>query len=176
MKKTFGAASAAIVLMLAWQTHAVAEDIHCPPSLGPVTVDNVIVRAGRLCTLSGTDVQGNVKVKKGGDLRIRRHAGSRTNAFIAGNVQAKKAQRVRILRGTHVDGDVQIKETRRRGSRPTVTIVRSMIGGDVQLEENRGGIRVQRNIIDGNLQCEENARPIRVAGNVVDGEAEGQCD
>ena len=147
-----------------------ADDTYCPNSLGSVTVDNVIVIPGSRCTLNGTRVDGNVKVEEGGDLRTR------NGTYIGGNVQADYAERVFILRGTYVGGNVQIKNTQdEKGNLPTTRVVRSMIGGDVQLEDNKGGIRVRRNMIGGNLQCFGNYPPIQVSNNMVDGDTEGQC-
>ena len=163
-KKLLGLATGC--LLVGASGAAMADD--CPPSLGAVTVSDVIVGPGSRCTLNGTIVQGNVKVEQGGDLRTI------GGTHVGGNVQADGAERVLILRGTYVGGDVQIKDTDDGDEDPTTRVVRAMVVGDVQLDDN-GGIQVRRTMIGGNLQCYDNDSPIRVSRNMVDGDAEGQC-
>ena len=64
MKKQLGLVILAPAFALAWATSAQADDAFCPPILGIVTVDNVIITAP--CNLIGTTVTGNVEVDPGG--------------------------------------------------------------------------------------------------------------
>ena len=74
-----------------------------------------------------------------------------------------------IVRST-VGGSVQLKQGR------AAQVLRTVIEGDLQSFTNRGAQRFVRNRIDGNLQCKSNA-PRPVGGrNVVGGNKEDQCE
>lgn len=156
-------------------------DVYCPPSLGPVTIDDNVVVVGK-CVLNGTQVKGNVLVQHNGALTVR-------DARIEGNIQADGGIYVRVLR-TNVGGDIQLEGVSGEVSR----VQRSSIGGNLQLDNNRirlvaeynsidgdlqafsntGGVVIRYNTIDGNLQCKNN-RPAPTGGfNQVSGNKEDQ--
>jgi hypothetical protein len=183
MKKFVSLTILGVVMGLAGASLAWAGDTPCPPHLGAVTVDNVVVNGQ--CTLEGTRVTGNVFVRPNGNLLVR-------NARIEGNVQAENAARVRLLQ-SRVGGDVQLFGT--QGGRAS-RIVRTDIGGNLQIEDstsshiirlntidgdlqakqNTGGLTIEDNDIGGNLQCQAN-NPAPIGGNnTVDGSKEDQCE
>lgn len=161
---------------------ASADDVHCPPDLGAVTVDgNVLIAAP--CRLDGTIVKGNVHIYAGGSLVAR-------GADIDGNIQAETADFVdvadsrvggsvqlddlvgdrSVVTASTVDGSIQLK-----GNRSRLEIVDNVVGADVQGFSNTGGLLIADNRIDGNLQCKEN-EPAPVGGNNdVSGNKEDQC-
>jgi len=161
---------------------ASADDVHCPPDLGAVTVDgNVLVAAP--CRLDGTVVKGNVHIYAGGSLVAR-------GADIDGNIQAETGDFVdvadsrvggsvqlddlvgdlSVVTTSTVDGNIQLK-----GNRSRLEIVDNVVGADVQGFSNTGGLLIADNRIDGNLQCKEND-PAPVGGNNdVSGNKEDQC-
>lgn len=77
---------------------------------------------------------------------------------------------MKVHRST-IDGNVQLDSNRGRQ-----TVVGNVVNGDVQLFQNRRGVKlVKGNRIDGNLQCKAN-RPAPVGGgNHVGGNKEDQC-
>jgi hypothetical protein len=153
----------AAAVLAALPATAAADERTCRGALGAVQVDNLRVPDGATCTLTGTRVQGTVKVEGGAVLRARA-------IKVAGNVQAENHRRVTITgRRTHIDGSVQIKQG------GAFTLARTFIGSDVQVFTNRGAIVVRRNTIDGNLQCKENVPAPTGSGNVVHGNKEDQC-
>ena len=95
---------------------------------------------------------------------------------VHGNVQSDGAEFIKLLR-TEVDGNVQIKKT--SGG---ITIERSFIGGNVQIEDNQIKIGGDSNFIldteiGGNLQFSKNyvTRGLGhvIAGNTINGDL--QC-
>lgn len=85
-------------------------------------------------------------------------------------LQWEKNLRGRLyVRSGHVDGDIQVKESRH------ALVGRNTVGGNVQLEKNRGTLYVEGNRIGGNLQCKENTYQPTGGNNVVSGSKEGQC-
>lgn len=174
--------------MVAWLALAgfsqplLADDVDCPPNLGNVTIDgNVIVKGP--CQLDGTRVIGNVHMYPGGSLVAR-------NARIDGNIQAERSNFVDVA-NSRVDGSIQLDGLAGGASRIEVVVVggniqlkdnrvsiavsRNTVGADVQAFSNTGGIDISGNDIDGNLQCKEN-RPAPTGGdNRVSGNREDQC-
>jgi cytoskeletal protein CcmA (bactofilin family) len=164
-------------------TAARADDVHCPPHLGRVTIDgNVLVAAA--CRLEGTIVKGNVLLYAGGSLIVRDDvridgsiqaenadfidvAGARVN----GNIQLDNLVGDRsVVDGTSVGGSIQLKNNRSR-----LEVLDNTVIGDVQAFSNMGGVLIADNEIDGNLQCKSN-EPAPVGGNNrVQGNKEDQC-
>lgn len=157
-------------------------DVYCPASLGAVTIDdNVIVRG--VCTMSGTQVKGNVLVQNSGALTMR-------NARIDGNVQSDGGVYVRIAQ-SDVNGDIQLEgldggasnvarttiggNLQLDANHVRITAQYNVIDGDLQAFANRGGLAIRYNTIGGNLQCKSN-RPAPTGGsNWVSGNKEDQC-
>lgn len=162
---------------------SLADDVHCPPRLGRVTIDgNVLVAAP--CQLDGTIVKGNVLLYAGGSLTARGEvridgsiqaensdfidvAGARVN----GNIQLDNLVGDRsVIDHTEVGGSIQLKTNRSR-----LEILDNTVIGDVQAFSNTGGVVIAGNVIDGNLQCKSN-EPRPVGGsNRVQGNKEDQC-
>ena len=172
----------ALTLIALAQAPASAEERVCRGTIGPATVDNVLVPQGARCTLNGTRVQGTIKVSRGATLLAN-------DVLVIGNVQGEGAASVRVLDGSRIGGSVQVvqgmaasvADSRINGDilydaqRRAVSVLRSVIGGDVQAFQNRGGVHIHRNRIDGNLQCKANNPVPTGGGNVVGGNKEDQC-
>lgn len=133
---------------------ALADDTICRGTLGAITVDNVIVPNGRVCTLNGTIVEGSVKVLS----RATLYAYA---VNVDGNIQAEGAKAVFVNPGSFVGGNIQIKQ----GGRARIN--RVDIGGDLQFEENAGALYATRNVIDGNLQAWKNTGGLTISFNVI---------
>ena len=157
-----------------------ADDTVCTSTLILMTVDNVFVPAGAICTLRGVTVTGNVEVE--GAL-VARDSGAGTPTTIDGNVQGDPAQIVQIIEGTVVEGSVQIKGT---ASPPFVgnfnVLCGSTIRGDLQFEDNGRFILIGAGLcagfgggstVDGNVQIEKNTGGATIAGNTIGGDL--QC-
>jgi hypothetical protein len=174
-----------LVLMLTAATAAFparADDVHCPPALGNVTVDGNVLITAR-CVLDGTTVIGNVHLYSGGSLIA-------TNARIDGNIQAERADFIDVT-ATRVGGSIQLDElvgdrsivegseiggsVQLNANRSRLELLDSEVGADVQAFTNSGGVLIEGNVIDGNLQCKSNS-PAPVGGsNRVGGNREDQC-
>jgi hypothetical protein len=159
-----------------------ADDVHCPPGLGNVTVDGNVLITAR-CVLDGTTVKGNVHLYSGGSLLA-------TNARIDGNIQAERADFIdvtatrvggsiqldelvgdrSVVEGSEIGGSVQLKANRSR-----LELLGSDVGADVQAFTNSGGVLIDGNVIDGNLQCKSNSPAPVGGGNRVGGNREDQC-
>lgn len=175
--------SAAFSILVAAAAPAAADDVHCPPHLGEVTIDgNVLVAAA--CELDGTTVKGNVHLYAGGSLTA-------TNVRIDGNVQADTSDFVSIV-GSQIGGDIQlddlvgdlsvVSETDVGGSiqivrnRSRTELTDNVVDADIQLFDNSGGVVIARNVVGGNLQCKSN-EPVPTGGdNDVSGNKEDQCE
>jgi len=160
-----------------------ADDVHCPPHLGEVTIDgNVLVAAP--CQLNGTIVIGNVHLYAGGSL-VTRGA-----TRIDGSIQAENADFV-DLAGTHVNGSIQLDDLvgdrsiildssiggsiQLTGNRSRLEVLGNTVTADVQAFSNTGGVFIADNVIDGNLQCKSNDPPPAGGNNRVQGNKEDQC-
>ena len=100
--------------------------------------------------VTGQCVMSGTRVK--GNVLVR-PSGALTvrDARIEGNIQADGAVYVRVVR-TDVGGDIQLEGVFREASR----IQRSTIGGNVQLDNNRVRLVAEYNGIDGDLQAFSN--------------------
>lgn len=176
-------ASLGLLVLAAPSGPARADDFHCPPSLGSVTIDgNLLVSAP--CRLDGTTVIGNVHLYAGGSLIAR--GGVR----IGGSLQGENADFV-DLSDTRVDGNVQLDDfvgdrsivnrtavggsIQLKANRSRLEIIDNDVDADVQAFENRGLVLIADNRIGGNLQCKENDPHPAGGGNVVEGNKEDQC-
>jgi hypothetical protein len=162
---------------------ALAEEFVCTGAVGAVTVDNLRVPQDATCTLSGTLVEGTVKVERNATLRA-------FDIRVIGNVQAENARKVVVRDGSSVGGSVQIVQ----GSAAKVLGTRingdilfdeqdgalaandNRVGGNLQAFQNSGGLTISNNRIDGNLQCKGNDPPPTGGGNIVQGNKEDQCE
>jgi cytoskeletal protein CcmA (bactofilin family) len=145
----------------------------------------VLVSRGT-CTLDGTRVIGNVHLYDGASLIAR-------GVHVDGNIQAEDGAGADYvdIDNSRVGGDIQLFDL--VGDRSH--IIRSQVGGNIQMDSNRsllvvqdntidgdvqafhntGGVDISRNRIGGNLQCKENF-PVPAGGdNTVDGNMEDQC-
>lgn len=161
---------------------AQAEETTCQGTIGAKTVDNLRVPEGAACTLLGTRVQGTVKVETAATVRAKR-------VRVIGNVQGENAKRVNVVRGSRVDGSVQVVQgTFAKVKKSTINAdilydentgrVRALsnrVGGNIQAFKNTGGVKIATNGVDGNLQCKENEPAPIGGGNVVQGNKEDQC-
>lgn len=140
---------------------------------------------GKSCTLTGTQVIGNVELRDNAQILIR------GDARVDGNVQTDGAKRVRI-RASSIGGNVQLTGV---DSSLESLVVSSAVGGtvdwndnsapflirysavdsDVKVNQNNALARVFDNTIGGNLQCQSNEPPPRGARNIVHGNKEDQC-
>jgi len=166
----------------AMSTPALADDFHCPPDFGAVTVDgNILIAAP--CRLDGTYVKGNVHLYSGGSLVA-------VNATIEGSIQAEGSDYIDVnntrvigniqlddlvgdvsnVRNSDIGGSIQLKSNRSR-----LEILGNDVNADIQAFSNSGGVLIEGNIVDGNLQCKSNNPAPVGGGNRVSGNKEDQC-
>lgn len=173
---------AVAVGLLAGAPAAHAEETTCEGSIGAVTVDNLRVPDGAKCVLTGTLVEGTIKVESGARLKAR-------DITVIGNVQGENAAKIKIKQGSSVNGDIQ--HVQGGGAKIVDTAIggtlyfdengarlkakRNVIEGNLQAFQNTGGVTIANNTIDENLQCKENVPPPAGGGNVVHGNKEDQC-
>jgi hypothetical protein len=183
-----------LVILVAWllvASPAEADDRRCTGVIRAVHVDgNVIVPAGARCQLRGTRVDDNVFVRKGSVLEA-------FGVRVGGNIQATQHRRVLVTTRTvndvvvrsRVGGDIQLFDGVRGEVRRTViggnlqvkqnrgfqAALRNVIDADLQAFTNTGGFRIYANRIDGNLQCKSNDPPPYGGKNLVEGNKEDQC-
>lgn len=124
------------------------------------TDDDVEITSGT-CTLRGTKIGRNIKIKNGASLKAE-------SVTVGGDVQGEGHGDVVIKDGS-VGGNVQLKG----GGTANVSGVK--IGGDLQSENNRGAQTFTANTIDGNLQCKSNSPAPSGSGNQAQGNKEDQC-
>lgn len=160
---------------------AFAEETLCTGTIGPVSLDNIFVPDGATCVLDRTRANGNLVIGTGATLQA-------TSVRINGSVQAEGARHVQIGGSSTVGGSVQIVQ----GHSATLNKVRvsgdillddnngplkavaNVVGGNVQVFHNEGGVLLRNNRIDGNLQCKANTPAPRGSGNVA-ASKEDQC-
>lgn len=169
--------------LLALAPVAQAEERVCRGTIGPVTVDNLLVPRGATCTLNGTRAKGTVKVGAGATL----HA---SNVRVVGNLQSQGFKTIRVA-GSVFGGSVQLENGRSGGLGSVATtrvngdmqyfsngsrmVARSnTILANLQAVGNRGGLAISNNRISQNLQCKENQPPPTGGGNTA-GDKEDQC-
>ena len=173
---------AMVVFALVGVTHnAYADDFECRGSIGAVTKDNIVVPNGATCRLTGTRVQGNINVLTNAVLIA-------DGVDVEGNIQSEGATRVRVIGNSVVDGSIQIKQGREallntvtvgsdvqiEQNRGAVRITNTNVEGNMQVKQNTGGVYIFRNTIRENLQCEQNT-PAPTGGQNAAGDKEGQC-
>jgi hypothetical protein len=113
------------------------------------------------------------RTKVKGTVKVERGATLYASAIrVIGNIQAENARRVNVVR-SHIGGSVQIVQSR-NGSTLS-KLGRNAVKQDVQYFENRGTISITRNRIIGNLQCKANNPRPKGGGNVVGGTKQDQC-
>jgi len=164
-------------------------DFDCDGAPSFYSFDNVYVRYGDACELSGKKVYGSVYVEEGGSLWIY-------DTHVVGNIQSYGATGIEVSACT-VGGNVQIKATHCEMEQ-AASIKDSEIYGNLQVEENYCAFSISGNTVHGdlqffknyaesdhtiyqnaikqNLQCKENSPyPILGGENRVYGNAEDQC-
>ena len=161
---------------------AQAEETVCRGALGAVTVDNLLVPQGANCALTGTRVQGTIKVQRNAALNA-------AAVRVIGNVQGENARNVVVRGGSRVGGSVQVVQGQAATVRDSVVTqdilydhnraalraISNTVGGNIQAFQNTGGVQISFNRVNGNLQCKENVPPPTGGGNVVQGNKEDQC-
>jgi hypothetical protein len=174
--------SMAAAMSMAPVATAHAEERTCRGRIGVRTVDNLRVPSGATCTLEGTTVKGTAKVERGATLYAR-------NVRVIGNIQAENAQRVNVVAGSRVGGNIQVVQGRAGVIRNTVVnadilfddqsgairVRRNNVGGNIQAFQNTGGVTIRGNTADGNLQCKENSPRPTGGNNTIHGNKEDQC-
>jgi hypothetical protein len=172
-----------LLVVAGFPTASFADDVHCPPFLGRVTIDgNVLVAAP--CRLEGTIVIGNVHLYAGGSLVARQ------GTQIGGSIQAENSDFVDLLE-TQVNGNIQLDDLvgdrsiinrstiggsiQLVGNRSRLEVLGNTVNADVQAFSNTGGVIIADNVIDGNLQCKSNNPPPAGGNNRVQGNKENQC-
>jgi hypothetical protein len=163
------AASLTAAVLTAPAAHA--DERVCRGSIGASSIDgDVVVPRDATCRLNGTRVDGNVLVRDGATLVAR-------GVRVGGNVQAEGHEKVvvrprtvddRVVRSA-VGGSVQLKQG--GGG----LLLRTVVDSDIQLFSNDARFTVRRNAVDGNLQCKGNDPAPVGGGNAVQGEKENQC-
>jgi hypothetical protein len=192
--------------LMVWAPTALADDTICgagtesfapanpPPTnpvLGPVTVDNVVVPAGNVCTMVGTQVLGSVLVHPQGTLQMwltdvrgnvtanaPRYADSYSSR-IRGSYLNMDATVDTDMCGSRIDGNVHLERTRgndRIGVGTIVTfcasaqgggVVGNTIGGNLIVEKALGTTATIRgNTVGGSLQVQKGRNNVIWNNNV----------
>jgi hypothetical protein len=159
-----------------------AQDIDCLKSFGNVELDgnlNIAVR----CQLTGTEVNGNVRLFAGGSLVAR-------DATILGNLEGNRANFVDI-EDSFIEGNLRLEEfvgdestiqnsdihgnATLSSNRSRLEMLNNDLDGSLKVTHNTGGVVIAGNSIGRNLDCNGN-KPAPVGfGNRVDGDTKGQC-
>lgn len=185
VKRAVCAACGAVALALGGlliPAAAQAEERVCTGALGAVTVDNLRVPQGANCALTGTRVQGTIKVQRNAALNA-------AQVRVIGNVQGENARNVVVRGGSRVGGSVQVVQGQAATIRDSVVTqdilydenraalraISNAVGGNIQAFQNTGGVQISLNRVNGNLQCKENVPAPTGGGNVVQGNKEDQC-
>ncbi len=150
-------ALAAVVALYAYNASAL--DVSCPLDIGNVIIRGNVHIAAR-CTLTGTEVRGDVTLFAGGSLTAR-------DVRIKGNLNGNRADFV-DMEGSRVDGTLRLEELVGDVS----TIERTDIHGDLLLSSNRSHLNVINNEIEGDLQATDNTGGLLIAGNSIDHDLE----
>ncbi|HZC14663.1 MAG TPA: hypothetical protein VE270_11660, partial [Thermoleophilaceae bacterium] len=90
---------------------------------------------------------------------------------IGGSFQIKQGGGAEI-RSTPVEGDIQLESNNGRVQH----VIGNRVGGNVQINQNSGGVDIVGNTIDGNLQCQSNNPAPTGGSNIVREAREGQCE
>lgn len=151
MRRAILTIAAAAALLLTAAPPASAGETRCVGTLGPGTVDNLLVPSGGTCRLFGTQVRGNVRVEA--DARF-----DASSADIAGNVDCERApansSQCRLRNRTRVGGSIKLLEGVTSSTSDGVRIDGDVtcdrcrrsdlgsgteVGGDVQVKEATEG-------------------------------------
>jgi len=140
-----------------------AEDVECRGTLPPTVLGNVIVPDDAVCTLDGTQIEGNVTVKSRATLdadAIR----------LTGGIQAESPLNV-LLRNSRVGNNVSIKKAGepvlRQPADSRIEVTRNTVTGDIALQENESTISITGNTTAGSIAAEKNRGPIDISGNMI---------
>ena len=153
----------------------------CTATIGRDRVNGTLNVVGR-CTLTGTDVRGDVVLFAGGSLiargiRIRGSlAGDRADFVELHDVRVDRGVDLRELVGdsSTIEGSDIRGDTVLTGNRSRFEIVDNDLR-DLTVRGNIGGLQIAGNSIDGDLSCSGNAPAPTLLGNRIDGETQGQC-
>jgi hypothetical protein len=176
--------SACALVALALHANAVrAQNVSCPLNIGNVRIQ-ADVQIAAPCTLTGTEVRGNVILFAGGSLTAR-------DVRIRGNLEGSWADFV-DMDLSRVDGDIRLEElvgdvsnverTEVHGSillarnRSRLEILNNEVREGVQAFSNTGGVLIAGNTIERDLECANNTPGPVGVGNRVEGDTEGQCE
>ena len=123
---------------------------------------DVLVGAGKTCTITNTSVRGNVKVSARATLILK-------NSNVHGNVSTDSGFARLALAGAIVQGSLSAAQG---GS---FRMDDSQVIGNVNVLANSGPVRITRVTINGDLSCDRN-RPAPTGTWIrVDGTQRGQC-
>jgi hypothetical protein len=179
--KNKSALAAAMVVAVLSACPAAAQDVHCPPHRGEITVNgNLLVAAA--CELDETRVKGNVLLYAGGSLVA-------DEATIDGNIEAYTAFEVELIE-SRVRGNIELVGLVGDSS----SLIESRVDGNLELSGNRsfvllednevdsiealqntGGLHIVDNEVKGHLTCRDNNPPPTGGDNEVKGGEQGQC-
>jgi len=151
-------------------------DLVCQGTAGAETYRSVTVPQDARCTLNGTQVLGDIKVRSGAQL-------SAFGILVDGSIQAQGAANVKVegnaqaaasftsaavstiygsvqvtqgdaatLNGLQVKGDLVLD-----GNRARVAVENTVVAGDLQAVNNTNTVVLRSNLISGDLSCQGNA-------------------
>ena len=171
-----------IVATILLSTTVFGNDINCQSEYGSVNLKgNVVIAAP--CTLTGTEVEGNIRMFAGGSLIA-------IGAVVHGNIEADTADFI-DLQNTEVDGNVELNEMvgdtslirdstidgdlKLDKNRSRLHLLRNYIDEDLKVNKNSGGVVISDNVIEGNLTCDKNSPKPEGGNNMVTGKEQKQC-
>jgi feruloyl esterase len=170
-----------------------AGETPCDGSLTGKIAGNVVVPAGRSCTLFQADVEGNIHVLRDATLLVD---GREEWSNIGGNVEAEDCSSALLEGSVTVGGNFSLTRCSRQSgfAGPGIQIrgnfecqhnqaaclaTLGMVAGNVEIEHNRSATAsdVSLNVIGGNLNCQSNVpAPVHTeGGGWVKGELQGEC-
>lgn len=131
----------------------------CRGHVGAVTIaDEVLVPSDATCTLDGTSVEGNIVAEPGSVL----HA---NGIVVTGGIRGDGVKSI-IINDSALGNDLQVNRSEAGG---TVVIDSSKIAGNVQLQANRGAVRVAGNHVSGNVEAKDNTGGVDIEDNDIAG-------
>lgn len=137
-----------------------------PRCTGVLTDTNIesslVVPAGKSCMINNTMITGNIVLERGATLSLR-------NTNVKGDLSTTPGFGRLSLAGSIVEGELRAE---RGGS---VTVDDSQVLGNVNINGNRGTVKITRVTLNSNLNCLNNTRQPTGTWIRVDGKQTGQC-
>jgi hypothetical protein len=131
----------------------------CRGRVGAVTiVDEVLVPHDATCTFEGTSVEGDIVAEPGSVLYA-------SGVAVTGGIRGDAVKTI-VINDCALGNDLQVNHSEAAGM---VVIRSSRVAGNVQLQANRGAVRVAGNHVSGNVEAQDNTGGVDIADNDIAG-------